>query len=153
MAETNNNIVTLLLQTGRLPEGTRHLREALRLNPGNRETEYNLAVALNQQEQWSEAAALFRETVPTLPGNPSAHYEFGVALDRQQKTKEAMSEFASALLLRPDYPDALAALAWILSTAKAAEFRNGQEAVRMAERANELSGGKEARKMKAMAAG
>ncbi len=51
-----------------------------------------------------------------------------------------MSHLAQALLLNPDFPEALDRLAWILATDQHAEVRNGVEAVRMAERACELTG-------------
>ncbi len=54
-----------------------------------------------------------------------------------------MSHYAHALLRQQDYPEALDGLAWILATDPHAEFRNGMEAVRMAERACELNGHKQ----------
>jgi len=142
----------LLLQTGNLAGGTAQLREALRLNPGNAETELNLALALNQQEKWSEAADLFGKTAANFSTDANAHYQFGLALQHLLKTREAMGQFASALLIRPDFPDALAALSWILATSQVPEFRNGAEAVRMAERACGLTARKDPRKLKTLAA-
>jgi cytochrome c-type biogenesis protein CcmH/NrfG len=63
-----------------------------------------------------------------------------------------MSHFASALLIQPDFPDALDGLCWILATAQDPAFRNGTEAVRMAERACEVTNRKEAKKLKTLAA-
>jgi tetratricopeptide (TPR) repeat protein len=152
LAQAHNNLGILLVQKSRLADGTLQLREASRLNPGNPETQYNLALALNQQEQWSEAAALFAKTVGATSTDPNAHYQFAVALVHLQKPREAMSHYASALLIEPDFPDALDGLAWILATAANPEFRNGPEAVRMAERACELTGRKDLVKLKTLAA-
>ena len=152
LALAHNNLGILLLQKNNLADGTVQLREALRLNPTNSETQFNLAIALNQQQQWSEAASLFSKTVPTSSPNPTAHYEFALALAHTQKTREAMSEFAAALLIQPDYPDALDGLAWILSTTTNADFRNGAEAVKLAGRACELTGQQDAEKLKTLAA-
>ena len=69
-----------------------------------------------------------------------------------EPTREAMSHYASALLLQPDFPDALEGLAWILATAANPEYRNGTEAVRLAERACELTGRKDLVKLKTLAA-
>ena len=148
----HNNLGILLIQRSNLAEGVKQLREALRLKPGNAETEYNLALALNQQAQWSEAAELFAKTISQHPGDPKTHYEFAVALGHLKKTREAMSEYANALLIQPDFPDALDGLAWILSTDAHPEFRNGAEAVKMAERACESTGQQDAVKLKTMAA-
>jgi len=45
--------------------------------------------------------------------DPKAHYEFAVALAHLKRTREAMSQYANALLIQPDFPDALDGLAWI----------------------------------------
>jgi tetratricopeptide (TPR) repeat protein len=151
LAIAHNNLGILLIQRGSLVEGVKHLREALRLKPGNPDTEYNLALALNQQQRWSEAAALFGKNMGRHSDDPDAHYQFGVALAREQKTREAMGQFAQAILLQPNFPDALAGLSWILATDSNPEFRNGVEAIRMAEQACELKGRKDAEMLKTLA--
>jgi len=152
LALAHNNLGILLIQKGSLAEGTRHLREALRLKPGNAETEFNLALALNQQQQWDEAAGLFKESMGNHPNDPNAHYEFAVALAHLKRTREAMGQYAGAILLRPDFPDALDGLAWILSTDANPDFRNGTEAVKMSGRACELTGRRDPVKLKTLAA-
>jgi tetratricopeptide (TPR) repeat protein len=152
LAQAHNNLGTLLLQKGKLSEGTPHLRTALQLSPENPETAMNLALALSQQEGWQEATALFAKAAEKIRFDANAHYQFGLALRHTQKIRQAMSEFASALLIQPDFADALGELAWVLATSAAPEFRNGTEAVRMAERASELTGQKDARKLKTLAA-
>ena len=152
LAIAHNNLGILLLQKGDLVEGPRQLREALRLKPGNAETEFNLALALNQQGQWSEAADLFKKNLGAHSVDSKAHHELAVALSHLKKTREAMGEYAAALLIQPDFPDALDGLAWILSTDANADFRNGTEAVKMAERANTLTGRTDPLKLKTLAA-
>ena len=152
LALAHNNLGVLLLQKGSLADGTTQLREALRLNPTNSETQFNLALALNQQQQWTEAVELFSKTVGTGSTDPKAHCEFAKALTHAKKTREAMSEFAAALLILPDYPDALDGLAWILSTDANADFRNGTEAVKMAEQACTLTGRNDPMKLRTLAA-
>ncbi len=152
LAIAHNNLGILLLQKGDLVEGQKQLREALRLKPGNAETEFNLALVLNQQEQWSEAAELFKKTLREHSSDPKAHYEFAVALGHLKRTREALGEYAAALLIQPDDPDALSGLAWVLSTGASAEFRNGTEAVKMAERANTLTDRTDPMKLKTLAA-
>jgi cytochrome c-type biogenesis protein CcmH/NrfG len=63
-----------------------------------------------------------------------------------------MSEYATALLLQPDFPDALDGLAWILSTDVNPDFRNGPEAVKMAEQACALTSRNDPVKLKTLAA-
>ncbi len=152
LALAHNNLGILLLQKNDLSGGTLQLREALRLNPTNAETMFNLALALNQQAQWPEAVELFSKTVAANSPDPKAHCEFARALAHTQKTRAAMSGFAAALLALPDYPEALAGLAWILSTDVNPDFRNGTEAVKMAERACELTENKDPEQLKTLAA-
>jgi tetratricopeptide (TPR) repeat protein len=152
LAIAHNNLGILLLQKNQLPEGTAELRAALQLNPTNAETMFNLGLALNQQSQWQEAADLLSKTVGPNSPDPKAHYEFGRALEHSNKTRDAMREFASALLLQPDYADALDALAWIAGTDAAAANRNGAQAVAMAKRACELTQNADAEKLKTLAA-
>ncbi len=152
LAQAHNNLGILLLQRGQLVEGTAHLREALRLKPGDPESQLNLAQALAQQQQWAEAADLFAKTVTAATADPHAHCQFAVTLAHLKRTREAMSHYASALLLQPDLVAALDGLSWILATAANPAFRNGVEAVRMADRACELTGRKDAAKLKTLAA-
>jgi len=152
LALAHNNLGILLIQKGQLTEGTVQLREAMRLNPTNTETQLNLAFALNQQQQWPEAVELFSKIVSGNFPDPKAHCEFAVALAHLKKTRAAMSQYASALLIQPDFPEALDGLAWILSTDANPEFRNGTEAVRMAERACALTGQQDPVKLRTLAA-
>jgi len=152
LAIAHNNLGILLLQKSDPAGGTAELREALRLNPTNGETMFNLGLALNQQSQWHEAADLLSKTVGPNSPDAKAHYEFGRALAHVNKTRDAMREFASALLLQPDYADALDALAWIAATDADDANRNGAQAVVMAKRACELTQNTDAEKLKTLAA-
>ena len=152
LALGHNNLGILLLEKGRLADGTTQLREAMRLNPTNAETQFNLALALNQQQKWSEAAGLFQRTAEHHRADPKAHFEYALALAHLKNSRQAMSEYAAALLIQPDYPDALDGLAWILSTDANADFRNGTEALKMADRACELTGRRDPMKLKTLAA-
>ncbi len=140
LAQAHNNLGVLYLQKGQLADGITQLREALRLNPGNVETEYNLALGLIQQQQWNEASEILQRVAPAWPNNADAQYRYGLALAHQGKSREAMSQYAQALLLRPDFAEALDALAWIAATDPHPELRNGPQAVAMAGRACELTG-------------
>jgi protein O-mannosyl-transferase len=151
-AQARNNLGVLLLQKGQLAEGTAELREALRLKPDEKESQINLAQALAQQEQWREAADLFAKSVTAATADPNVHCLYADTLAHLQKTREAMSHYASALLLQQDLPAALDGLSWILATDANDGFRNGAEAVRMSDRACELTGRKDPAKLKTLAA-
>ena len=56
--------------------------------------------------------------------------------------EEAISQFQKALAIKPGYVAAQNNLAWVLATSPQASLRNGIKAVGLAERANQLAGGK-----------
>jgi len=66
-------------------------------------------------------------------------------LVEQGELGQAMAQFRQAVELKPDWPDALNALAWVLATHPRPDLRNGPEAVKFAERACQASGGKQSR--------
>jgi len=152
MPQAHNNLGVLYLQRGRPADATAQLREALRLNPGNMETEHNLALALNQQQQWREAADLWQRIAAAQPADADAQYQCGWALSHLGKTREAMGCYAQAILLTPDFAEALDALAWIAATDPRPELRNGPQAVQMAGRACELTGRRQPRMLLTLAA-
>ena len=55
------------------------------------------------------------------------------------RTREAVVQYREALRLNPDLAGALNNLAWVLAASPDDELRNGAEAVRLAERACELT--------------
>lgn len=152
LAPAHNNLGILQLEQGKVAEGVARLREALRLDPGNEETKINLALALNQQHEWAEAEKLLGPLSAGRPGDANLHFQLGLSLAWQDRSREAMSQYASALLLNPDYPEALDRLAWILATSPKAELRNGTEALRMAAHACELTTRKSVRMLETLAA-
>src|SRR5207237_4705159 len=99
-----------------------------------------------------EAAELFAKIAPAHQNDANFSFQFGLAQAHVGRTREALSAYAHALLLQPDFSQALDQLAWILSTDPHPEFRNGTQAVPLAERACELTERKDAEKLKTLAA-
>jgi hypothetical protein len=69
------------------------------------------------------------------------HREFATSLLQTGRVEEAITQYEEALEIKPDQPDTLNNLAWVLVTAPEASLRNGTKAVALAEQANQLSGG------------
>ena len=84
-------------------------------------------LALLEQNQFAEAADRFLEALRLNPGLANIHRVLAIA------------QYREALWLQPDDPDVLKELAWILATDPHPELRSGHEAVRLAERACELT--------------
>ena len=62
-----------------------------------------------------------------------------MTLGQLGRTREAVAQYREALRLNPNLAGALNNLAWVLATSPDDELRNGAEAVRLAERACELT--------------
>ena len=120
-----------------------------------------VAVTRHQLGYWRDDETLFRHTLEVTRNNFVAHNNLGAALLKQGRTKEAIRQFLAAVNINPDDPDAegklakvlemkdssvqildpstLNNLAWELATCPDAGIRNGALAVKLAERACELT--------------
>jgi protein O-mannosyl-transferase len=139
------------LQTGRTLVGQQQLDAALGsflaatyLDPNNAAAHESLGFLLAQQGKLDETIRQF-EQVAQLRPDAQAWYNLGLACTAQGNIRAALTNYQRALQLKPDWPDALNNLAWLLATQPQADLRNGAEAVRLAEKACQISGGKEAR--------
>ena len=92
-----------------------------------------------------QAEDRFRELTQLAPTNAVAHENLGLLLAQRGRFDEALTHFQQAVALNPNWPDALNALAWVLATHPRVEFRKPVEAVQLAQRACELSDGKQSR--------
>ncbi len=74
------------------------------------------------------------------PDFAAAYFGLAGLLARQGDTAAAIEQYQQGLRWQPDLPDALNNLAWIRAASSNPAFRNGEEAVRLARRACELTG-------------
>ena len=64
---------------------------------------------------WRDSIALWSDVVAKNPQNFRGYCNLGVALERQGRFEEAAGRYSRALLLKPDYPDALYNLGVVLA--------------------------------------
>jgi tetratricopeptide (TPR) repeat protein len=143
-ADAHFNLAAALNAQGDYAGAEIHFAEACRLHPEDVEARKSLGLALLYQGKMAEAAAQFREVLRAQP-DARMQYCLGLALDSQGQAAEALVHYREAARLSPGEPLYLNVLAWFLATNPKPELRNGPEAVRLAEKACQLSGGKEAR--------
>ena len=117
---------------------------AARLEPANAAAHESLGLFYAQQGKLEEAVREFQEQLRLQP-DAQSHYNLALARVMQANLKEAAADYEHALKLDPNQAVALNDLAWLRATAPQADLRDGAEAVRLATRACELCGGKEAR--------
>lgn len=88
------------------------------------------------------AASDFGEAIRLDPKGPAAYIHRGLALARLRRFDLAIADYRAAIRLAPDDPWAANGLAWLLATCPVAAHRDGAQAVALATRAKDLSGGK-----------
>jgi len=134
----------LLIEQGRYDEAAGVSRQGLGTAPFSPELRFALACALlvNSQNP-EEGAAQLQLAFSLKPNWPEAHGILGQILTKQKRLDQAISEYSEALRLKPELPEVLNNLAWIRAANPQAGFRDGAEAVRLAERACRLTGYKQ----------
>ena len=146
------NLGRALKQRGDLDEAVSHYRRAIALNPRLAAAHNNLGSALGSQGHLKEAIQQFREALQVEADYDEAHNNLGVALRMTGERDQALSHFKAALSRRPDWAAPMSEIAWILATHTAARVRDPAEAVRLAERAAELTSRRDAVVLDALAA-
>jgi len=144
-ADAHFNLAAALNAKGDYAGAAVEFAVVCRLHPEDAEARANLGVALLYQGRTAEAAEQFQEVLRRAQPDARIHHYLGLALDSQGQAEEAVAHYREAVRLSPATPLYLNDLAWSLATNPKPELREGAEAVRLAERACELSGGKEAR--------
>jgi tetratricopeptide (TPR) repeat protein len=137
------NLGAALTMAGRVDEAMTQYRAALALRPEYSQAHNNLAGLLLRSGRVEEAQTHFEAAIAADPGNADAHDNLGRLLRARGHRAEAIVHFRHAVDLRPDWPPALADLAWGLATSPEEALRDPAEAVRLAERAVVAGGGRD----------
>jgi len=127
-------------------------RTTLQRNPGSWMARVNLGEYLVRHGRQEEAIKYWHEAVQLNPLDVAANYDLGVADSLAGRVREAVANFKQALAAEPRFVKASNRLAWALATCPDAALRNGTEAVRWAESANDLTGGRDADMLATLAA-
>jgi tetratricopeptide (TPR) repeat protein len=151
---THYNLGTLCAVQGRLDEASAHFRAALDNCPSLWLADLNLGVACDQIGQFEQANTHYRAALLKMP--PRAP-QFAATLTwiaansaRLGRPAEAAADLRRALALR-ETPYALNHLAWLTATATDPALRNPGEAVRLAARARDLTGGSDVPTLRTLA--
>jgi tetratricopeptide (TPR) repeat protein len=131
-----------LRQSGRVDEAISHFQTALQIKPDFTEAHNNLGTALRQKGRVDEAISHYQQALQIMPDNESVHVNLANALLQKGRVDQAIVHYQKALQIFPADMEIQNNLAWLLATAAQASLRNGDQAVRLARRANELAGGK-----------
>ncbi|UCG33511.1 MAG: YfhO family protein, partial [Phycisphaerales bacterium] len=135
IAEVYNSLGTLLVVTGDLESGLEHLRHARELSPDDSRASYNLGIALMRGGRYDQTADCLDEAFRIAPGDAKLHLEAARLWAMHDQNARAIAVLRQGLARRPYNPELLDALAWQLATCRVDAFRDGPEAVRLAEQA------------------
>ncbi len=133
------NLGITLAARGRFDEAIKYYRKAIQINPNDSDALYNLGNALAAKGRLDEAIENYRQAIQINPKKPETFLHLGMTLCQLGRTREAVSQYREALKLNPNLIVVLNNLAWLLATSPDGDLRNGPEAVRLAERACELT--------------
>lgn len=138
----HNNLANVLRAQGQLDEAIGHYREALRIEPDNATIHFNLGDALRDQGKLDDAIAQYRQAVTLKRDYARAHYSLADALRVKGRSRAALAEYRETSRLEPGSPVPLVAMVWLLAADPDASIRDPAEALRLAERAAALTGGR-----------
>ena len=147
-----NNLAVALVSLGRVDEAIGQYAEVLKFSPDNAAAHMNLALALQSQGQIEPCLVHYDAALRLDPTNAQGHAAFAYLLSTLRQPGKAMEHYRAALRVEPDAIDTLNNLANLLATDPSAEFRDGAEAVHLAERASALTGHQEPLPMATLAA-
>jgi len=148
---TWERLAFVLVAKNKLPEAVAEYTKLLRAHPGRAEAHNNFAAILARTGSIDQAILHFAAAVRLQP-TPQRHYNLATLLARRTRDREAVVHYRQAMAMRSAWPEAMAGLAWTLATSNDDRLRNGAEAIRLAKRACELTGYKQAGAVDALAA-
>ena len=141
-AEVHDNLGVALAERGEMDEAIDHYQRALQINPQNANVHNNLGFLFAGRGQLDEAIDHYRSAVEIDPDFAKAHINLGFELSKRGQLDEAISHYHQAIKMRPRDSAAMNNLAWILATATDPMLRDPAEAIRLAEKACDLTGHK-----------
>jgi len=143
-AKAHYNLGIALVQLGRLSEAIVHYNKALEINPNYAEAEYNLGIALLQIGRLNDAISHYNKALVINPNYVEAHNNLGTALVQLGQVSDAVAHFQRAMEINPLNVEAQNNMALVLATFPETRVRNGSKAVELAERADHLTGNRNA---------
>jgi len=140
-ADASCNLASALLSKGDMDGAIDHYLAGLARSPNYAEAQYNVANALLRKGRIDEAIDHYQKALELQPDNADADTNLGSAFLEKGRPQDAIAQYRHALQVAPENVAAQSNLAWQLATSSDPSLRNGPEALRLAERANRLSGG------------
>ncbi len=129
------NIGYCLVNAGQYDEAMTEFEKSIAIKT-NELALNNLGYELLRKGKPDEAIAQFNASLGVRSSYPTPHANLGIALAMKGRIAEALNHYRESLRLDPNDFRTQNGMAWLLATYPEAEFRNGTEAVRLAEAAS-----------------
>jgi spermidine synthase len=139
-ADSIFNLARLFLHQGKLDDAAGCFLKFLQIKPDFAAAHYELANTLSAQKKYDDAIRHYKKALKVEPENSDFHCGLGLTMRLRGKISSSLDHYRRALKLNPNNLEAMNNLAWIYATHENKKFRNGSEAVRLAQRACELTG-------------
>lgn len=142
----------VLFEEGQLDAAAEHYRRVLELRPDSVLARPRLGVVLMKENRLAEAIREFRDSLALTPSDAQTHYFLAMALAARGAVPEALEHARLATQWNPEFALALDWQARILATYPDAAYRDGKEAVRLAQEACALTRARDAALLDTLAA-
>ena len=129
----------LLAELGDFPAAIKHYDAALAINPNSLTALVNRGILDARSGQSDAAERLFRRALELAPDNLLCRRNLALIHQQRGNMSEAVDELTEALRQGPDDVPTLLSLGWIRASHPVDEWRNGSQAVELAERACQAS--------------
>lgn len=129
-----------LVQSGKAAEAVPWFERAVKLDPGKAALHNQLGRALALAGDPHSAATSFEKAVKLAPQDASYRANLGLAYEQSGRAMDAVTQYVAVLEIAPTELPVMNALARLYATNSDAGIRNGEAAVRWAERLRDLIG-------------
>ncbi|MHC4981718.1 MAG: tetratricopeptide repeat protein [Planctomycetota bacterium] len=134
-ADAHVNLGALFLRQDRIDEAVASFEKALQIDGELAGAHQGLGYCSMTRNDIDQAIAHWKNALAIEPDRRAVHLALAAALPKRGGFKEAVSHYRKALELSPNDANALNNFAWYLATCPVDGIRDGDEAVRLAERA------------------
>lgn len=151
--EAHFNLGRIREDQGRLDEAMEAYQKAIDINPVNVPAHNELARLLSRGGRTADAFSHWRDAFAFGCRDPAAAFNLALVMAQRRQFGEAVDVLRRGLTKAPDHEALTAMLATILATCPEARYRNGPEAVKLANRLLARNGSDHVPSLNLMAAG
>jgi len=149
--EAHNNLGNMFDDAGHPDEAMAEFQAALRINPKFVAAHNNFGSLLVELGRFDEAMQQYTAAAQRDPAEWHAPFLTGKLLLKEGRDAEAVPYFKRAVAIEPNNPRVLTYLAQVLASDENPRVRDGNHALLMAAKANNLTGGVEPAMLDALA--